>query len=253
MNRRDLEFLKLLAKEPGPTPDVVFWTTGITNVLPIPDHHIDWSDVELPDNLWTYFSSSELDPLYTDLLTYAATTGTGQAHLTGVMVKGRTLTMAVRSAQPNGEIDVYRIGYHVDTSAISFPDGDYDGKSDIGWARTMVRSAEAMVWATIHADQFPILCDTPHHNRNQQKSLTKAGVKISDVKEVRLRPTIHTHSRSKPSGEAREYSHRWEVRGHWRNQSYGPRHSLRRSVWVEPYVKGPKDKPLHRKMSVKVF
>lgn len=29
------------------------------------------------------------------------------------------------------------------------------------------------------------------------------------------------------------------VRGHWRNQAYGPQHSLRRRKWIEPYWKGP--------------
>lgn len=28
------------------------------------------------------------------------------------------------------------------------------------------------------------------------------------------------------------------VRGHWRNQSHGPRHSLRKTIWVQPFWKG---------------
>lgn len=31
------------------------------------------------------------------------------------------------------------------------------------------------------------------------------------------------------------------VRGHWRNQSHGPRHSLRRVQWIEPFWKGPEE------------
>jgi hypothetical protein len=34
---------------------------------------------------------------------------------------------------------------------------------------------------------------------------------------------------------------RFVVRGHWRNQAYGPQHSLRRKQWIEPYWKGPED------------
>lgn len=34
---------------------------------------------------------------------------------------------------------------------------------------------------------------------------------------------------------------RFVVRGHWRNQAYGPEHSLRRKQWIEPYWKGPED------------
>jgi hypothetical protein len=32
---------------------------------------------------------------------------------------------------------------------------------------------------------------------------------------------------------------RFVVRGHWRMQSYGEKHSLRKSMWIKPYWKGP--------------
>jgi hypothetical protein len=57
--------------------------------------------------------------------------------------------------------------------------------------------------------------------------------------------------------EARDYSHRWIVRGHMRNQPIGPRNTeggqkhLR--VWIAPYVKGPEDKPLVLKDRVQLF
>jgi len=41
-----------------------------------------------------------------------------------------------------------------------------------------------------------------------------------------------------------EWSRRWMVRGHWRLQAYGPRRTLRKPLWIDPYVKGPEDKPL---------
>lgn len=31
------------------------------------------------------------------------------------------------------------------------------------------------------------------------------------------------------------------VRGHWRNQAHGPKRSLRRKQWIEPFWKGPRD------------
>lgn len=34
---------------------------------------------------------------------------------------------------------------------------------------------------------------------------------------------------------------RWVVRGHWRNQPYGPGSSERKLIWVEPHWKGPAD------------
>ena len=42
----------------------------------------------------------------------------------------------------------------------------------------------------------------------------------------------------------REYSHRWVVRAHWRNQAYGPGRQDHKWVLVNAHVKGPDDKPL---------
>jgi hypothetical protein len=50
------------------------------------------------------------------------------------------------------------------------------------------------------------------------------------------------------SDEAQHHSvnwtRRWMVRGHWRQQPCGPQNSLRRLKWIDPFVKGPADKPL---------
>jgi len=42
----------------------------------------------------------------------------------------------------------------------------------------------------------------------------------------------------------RQFSRRWWVGGHWRQQACGPNHSERRPKWIAPYIKGPQDKPL---------
>jgi len=47
-----------------------------------------------------------------------------------------------------------------------------------------------------------------------------------------------------------EWQRRWMVRGHWRLQPYGPKHSLRRMRWIDPYVKGPEDKPFDARPTV---
>jgi Protein of unknown function DUF45 len=38
-----------------------------------------------------------------------------------------------------------------------------------------------------------------------------------------------------------EWSHRWTVRGHWRNQPYGPGRTKIRAKYIRPFVKGPPD------------
>lgn len=64
-------------------------------------------------------------------------------------------------------------------------------------------------------------------------------------------------SDSEREAEAREYSHRWIVRGHMRNQPVGPRNAKggqrHERVWIAPYVKGPEDKPLVLKDRVQVW
>jgi len=40
------------------------------------------------------------------------------------------------------------------------------------------------------------------------------------------------------SHEALDKSKSWFVRGHWRQQPYGPGMSLRKTIWIEPYIKG---------------
>lgn len=83
--------------------------------------------------------------------------------------------------------------------------------------------------------------------------LTSAGF---DVRVV----DVHSPKRStEPSGEGRQvdWTHRWtvglETGGFWRQQAYGPNHSLRRPMLIAPYIKGPADKPLKIKDTVHVL
>jgi hypothetical protein len=78
---------------------------------------------------------------------------------------------------------------------------------------------------------------------------------IRKVKMLVLRENLHRPGESADDDERvrREYSHRFIVRGFWRNQAYGPNHSLRRRQWVPPFVKGPADKPLICKETVRIW
>lgn len=66
---------------------------------------------------------------------------------------------------------------------------------------------------------------------------------------VRLREA-HNRSTEKSGGSFTEWACRWAVRGHWRNQYFSGNKS-HRTIWIDPYVKGPSDKPF--KVSVSVF
>lgn len=84
----------------------------------------------------------------------------------------------------------------------------------------------------------------------------KQNRKIETVTCASLRRHRYT-SEAEREAEAREYSHRWIVRGHMRNQPIGPRHAeggqKYERVWIAPYVKGPEDKPLVLKDRVQVW
>lgn len=101
---------------------------------------------------------------------------------------------------------------------------------------------------------------------------------VGEMSDVRLpRPTLRRSARRKVDAKVRlvdvrrperpdtggeheerpvEWSHRWIVGGDkggfWRQQAYGPNHSLRRPQFILPYVKGPADKPLKVKPTVRV-
>ena len=77
---------------------------------------------------------------------------------------------------------------------------------------------------------------------------------VRDVRMVILRENIHSPRNGKTDREARrEYSHRFIVRGFWRNQAYGKNHELRRRQGIPPFVKGPADKPLIAKDTVRIW
>lgn len=78
---------------------------------------------------------------------------------------------------------------------------------------------------------------------------------IRKVKMLVLRENLHRPGESSDDDERvrREYSHRFIVRGFWRDQAYGPNHSLRRRQWIPPFVKGPADKPLICKETVRIW
>jgi hypothetical protein len=81
-------------------------------------------------------------------------------------------------------------------------------------------------------------------DRHARKRSERAGFESRNVVVVHLRRA--RHPRGETPGEQpsqREYTHRWIVGGHWRNQWY---RSLQthRQIWIAPYQKGPEDKPL---------
>lgn len=109
------------------------------------------------------------------------------------------------------------------------------------------------VWA-LSAE--PHICEAKPANPDMAHPLPQRfDPEIRKVKMLVLRENLHRPGGSADDDERvrREYSHRFIVRGSWRNQAYGPNHSLRRRQWIPPFVKGPADKPLICKETVRIW
>jgi hypothetical protein len=69
-----------------------------------------------------------------------------------------------------------------------------------------------------------------------------------DVALIGLRATARQTGTGAGRRRGAEHDHRWmvgaETGGFLRNQPYGKNRALRKKIWVEPYIAGPRDKPL---------
>jgi hypothetical protein len=78
-------------------------------------------------------------------------------------------------------------------------------------------------------------------DRHVRRRAERAGMKLNPVRVITLRKASRP---VEPEGTVIDWTHRWVVGGHWRQQPWGPRRELRRAQWIQPFVKGPADKPL---------
>jgi hypothetical protein len=108
-----------------------------------------------------------------------------------------------------------------------------------GGAREGLRFVQAL-WRLMQQT----ITETHQHRpeRATRRRAARADMPERYVTVIRLRRP------RRPQGDdhepkAVEWTHRWLVEGHWRQQWY-PSLSTHRSIWISPYVKGPDDKPL---------
>lgn len=116
--------------------------------------------------------------------------------------------------------------------------------------------AELLLQAVWALSAQPNICEAKPATQSVRHPLpARYNPAISRVKMIVLRENLHRPGESSDDDERvrREYSHRFIVRGFWRNQAYGPNHSLRRRQWIPPFVKGPADKPLVCKDTVRIW
>lgn len=87
--------------------------------------------------------------------------------------------------------------------------------------------------------------------RPTRRRLEKAELSLSPVVRVLVLRVAEHHGTGAGDHQPVEWSCRWLVRGHWRQQ-WCPSTETHKAIWVSPYVKGPDDKPL-RKPRATVF
>jgi hypothetical protein len=89
-------------------------------------------------------------------------------------------------------------------------------------------------------------------DRPTAKRHIRAGLEIPTTRVLRLRRAAHHRPDDSTDPQSRDWTHRWVVSGHWRNQ-WLPTENRHRPTWIAPYVKGPDDKPLVLKETVKAL
>lgn len=78
--------------------------------------------------------------------------------------------------------------------------------------------------------------------RHEQKRWLRRGFSPQEITVVRLRRIDRTQ-RTGDGESSVDWSHRWIVTGHWRQQYY-PSEGGNKPIWISPYVKGPDDRPI---------
>lgn len=78
-------------------------------------------------------------------------------------------------------------------------------------------------------------------NRAVRRRLVRMGQPARPVRVITLRRPVRREADA--DGIPVDWTHRWIVSGHWRNQ-WMPSIGAHRQMWIHPYLKGPDDKPL---------
>lgn len=108
----------------------------------------------------------------------------------------------------------------------------------------------ALLW--LNQKLAPLTIVDGHVERHVRKRYDREvqGDKLDAVRVIELRRREHRHEPASGDESKREWSCRWPVDGHVRNQPVGPGRSERKLIWIESYTKGPDDKPFRARQIV---
>lgn len=162
--------------------------------------------------------------------------GPGSTGMVGILFTLHTTVAAVGKPFPGWRCPLVpiRVG--------SFPLGD--GRPAEPWSAGDTDTDKAVrtlmtTWLLMHQGATQESPAPPERSRIA-RTLAKRGRPLAPVRVVDLHRG--PAAPGSPSSD-RSVSVRYAVRGHWRQQAYGPGRSSRRPVWIHPHVRGPEDAP----------
>lgn len=189
--------------------------------------------------LWfTYYSPTAWDSMERMLAQQLGRRPTGKERARVRHMRG-PLTWDNEAAQAFGQ------GGKADFKPGASHDGDLD--SFAPWSQTL-RAAWLLMRQPNIADAEDL-----HRPRASVRRDQRDGLSTGPVRLLRLRPA--TRAAGAPADDespGREYTCRWMVKGHWRQQWY-PSRQVHRPIWINPHIKGPDDKPLKTSETVHIW
>lgn len=115
---------------------------------------------------------------------------------------------------------------------------DVNDDAALAFGRSIVATALLLL------NQRIVMASRERADRGTRRRMQKAGMPQEEVQVVKLRAHVYEGvCDDTGTPDAPQWSCRWMVRGHWRQQFY-PSDKSHRPKWILPYIKGPDDKPL---------
>ena len=151
--------------------------------------------------------------------------------------------------KPAGGVDGWEAT--LPTGRLFWPFGSEWGERETEAERDPDETAAAIAISRLAATFWTLIdqeITTEEESRPDRAAARRLQRELPDdpatVRIITLRRTRNEGASGNDDEERGKYSHRFIVDGHWRNQAWGPNHSLRRHQWINAYTKGPDDKPL---------
>jgi hypothetical protein len=140
---------------------------------------------------------------------------------------------------PKGAREARRVSRWVPTHTVVWTIGEMIPEGLPNRGHLKVQTQVQAIWRLLNQTMAVRTHERPP--RGYLKRAARYRLPAEHVTVVRLRrPAGPEHD---PEHGIVNWSHRWVVGGHWRNQPY-PSLGIHRQIWISPYVKGPDDLPL---------